>query len=71
LTPEFWNDITPERRTEIEDNDAADFNAYLKELSKRYSELFMDPLPEHPDFQRHNPYAGYTRPENFKDENLQ
>lgn len=69
LNPEFWNEISPERKKETEDKNAAEFNAYLKELAEKYAPFFVEEAPEEPI--NNIPLAGLTPPEKFKDKDLQ
>lgn len=69
LNPEFWNEISPERKKETEDKNAAEFNEYLKELAEKYAPFFIEEAPEDPTID--NPLAGFVSPEKIKDEYLQ
>lgn len=69
LNPEFWNEISPERKKETEDKNAAEFNEYLKELAEKYAPFFIEEAPEDPTID--NPLAGFVSPEKIKDEDLQ
>lgn len=69
LDPEFWNEISPERKKETEDKNESKFNEYLKELAEKYVPFFVEEAPEEPI--NDDPLAGFIPPEKFKDEDLQ
>lgn len=69
LDPEFWNAISPQRKKETEDKNAAEFSEYLKELAEKYAPFFVEETPEEPI--NNDPFARYVPPEKFKDEDLQ
>ena len=45
LEPGFWDKISPSSVKEQADKASSDFDAYLKELSERYSGLFVEDQP--------------------------
>ena len=69
LDPEFWQEISPERKKEVEDKNATEFDKYLKELSEKYAPFFIEEEPEKPI--NNDPLAGFVPLDKLKDEDLQ
>lgn len=69
LDPEFWNEVSPERKKENEDKNAAEFNEYLKELAEKYAPFFVENTPEKPV--SNDTLKGFVPLDKLKDEDLQ
>ena len=69
ISPEFWDTVSLAHKKENESKESEEFNKYLKELSKKYAEFFVEITPPEPE--KDDPYAGFIEFKKYPDEKLQ